>query len=309
VSRPQWALTDEILWTLCELTRDTARGGLRADLARVSFLSLDRSGEFRGSLAAHACAGLLALLQASCTLVGYDARPVLSDAGTDGTEPLEPVVIPDVDASHLQVGAPDAGVSSDAGASTPLDSAAPIDPLTPLDSAVPIDPVAVLDAGEVAPSIPFEDQDAGATLIPRDAAVGSLTDAAAGSPSDADASSGDAGALAPCSGARALGLCWYLGSQRGSCNSACSAHGGVDVRAASLVGTTSQGGSLNSCAHILPALGVATNPLRAFRTDSYGLGCHVWSTGETYWLDDPSPLYSPSVVAPRNARMACGCAR
>jgi hypothetical protein len=268
-------------------------------------------------LAAHACAGLLALLQASCTLVGYDALPVPSDIGTGGTKPLEPVVLPRVDASHLQVGAPDAGVSSDAGATTPFDSAVPIDPPTPLDAAVPIDPVAVPDAGEVAPPIPFEDQDAGATFILRDAAVGSAGDAAvgsagdaaAGSLSDAGASSGDAGALAPCSGARALGLCWYLGSPLRSCDTACGAHGGADVRAASLVGTTSQGGSLDSCAHILPALGVATAPLRAFRTDSYGIGCHVWSSGETYWLDDPSPLYSASVAAPLNARAACACAR
>jgi hypothetical protein len=280
---------------------------------------LDRRREFRRGLAAHACAGLLALLQASCTLVGYDARLVPSDVGTAGTEPFEPVVVPSDDASYLQVGAPDADVSRDAGAlapfdsgvpidpPTPLDSGVPIDPPTPLDSGVPIDPVAVPDAGEVAPSIPFEDQDAGATFILRDA--GSPSDAGAGSPSDADASSGDGSALAPCSGARALGLCWYLGSPTRSCDSACAGHGGADVRAASLVGTTSQGGSLDSCAHVLPALGVAKVPLSALRTDSYGLGCHVWSTGETYWLDDPSPLYSPSVVAPLNARMACGCVR
>ena len=229
-----------------------------------------------------------------------------SEAGTAGLEPLEPVVVPVEDASHLQVGARDAGVSSDAGAPTPFDSAVPSEPVRGPDAGQPVagpdagQPVAAPDAGEVvAASIPFADQDGGATFVVRDA----------GSPSDAGASSGDAGALTPCGGARALGLCWYLGSPWGSCNSACTSHGGVDVRAASLVGTTSQGGSLDSCAQILPALGVAKAPLRAFRTDSYGLGCHAWSTGDTYWLDDPSPLYSPSVVTPLNARMACGCAR
>jgi hypothetical protein len=45
------------------------------------------------------------------------------------------------------------------------------------------------------------------------------------------------------------------------------------------------------------------------RVDGYGLGCHVWDNGDTYWLDNPS--FDPDVQLPGNSsfRIACGCER
>lgn len=225
----------------------------------------------------------MALLQASCALVGYDAQHAPLEAGTDGPE-LPEAALPSEDASFRQTHEVDAAVARDGGA------------LGPIDAAVPADAEVLLDAAwTVAPSTPFEEQDAGVVVVLRDA--GAL---------DASVDSVDAGA---CAGARVLGVCWYLASAGQNCNATCAAHGGVDGRAASLVGTTSQGGSLGSCAQILPALGATVVPLRAFRSDPYGLGCHTWSTGVAYWLDDPSPLYSTSSLIPLAARVSCGCAR
>jgi hypothetical protein len=59
---------------------------------------------------------------------------------------------------------------------------------------------------------------------------------------------------------------------------------------------------------ILTALGQPGSVVTATRSDSYGLGCHVWSDGTRYWLDDPSPLFSPTAARPP-AEIACGCIR
>ena len=218
--------------------------------------------------------------------MGYDAHPAPIEAGTAEPE-LPEAALPIEDASLRQTFELDAALASDGGARSPVDAELRVEAGDLLDA-----------AWAVPPPIPFEEQDAGATFVLPDA--GAL---------DAGLNDVDAGPLAACAGARVAGLCWYLASAATNCNATCAAHGGVDARAASLIGTKSQGGSLASCARILPALGATTLPLRAYRSDAYGLGCHVWSTGATYWLDDPSPVYSASSLVPLSARVSCACVR
>jgi hypothetical protein len=114
-----------------------------------------------------------------------------------------------------------------------------------------------------------------------------------------------------CAGTRAFGLCWYLGAPGVSCSQACAARGGFDTRAIHYVGTTSQGGSQAACTQILTALGQPGPVIAAIRTDGSGLGCHVWSDGTRFWLDDPGPLFKPTATAPGNlpVEIACGCIR
>lgn len=219
-----------------------------------------------------AFAFVLLPLQASCALVGYDAIVVSLDAGGRPTAPQ-------VEAPAEDAGAPDP---------TQLDAGAVDLPLPP---DVPEAPEAQVPLP--GPSIPVADQDAGEDVEP---------------PSDA-AVPGNAGPMAPCSGAPALGVCWYLASPAASCESTCAGHGGWNPRAASLIGTTSQGGRLSNCRRVLFALGVMQPPQRAQREDNLGLGCHIWSNGETFWLDDPSPRYSPRSPGVYTARVSCGCMR
>jgi hypothetical protein len=126
-------------------------------------------------------------------------------------------------------------------------------------------------------------------------------------PSGLDAGSVDALPADGCEGARVLGLCWYLGEPGSSWRQTCAAHGGVDERAAQHVGTPSQGGSLTECGQVMSALGHAAPLASAFRSD-VGLGCHVWSDGRTYWLDDPSRALGPE-AAHGVARIASACQR
>lgn len=211
------------------------------------------------------------LLQVSCALVGYDPIVVSRDAGGGPTMP--------------QVDTP----AEDAGEPEPLDlDAGVVVPALPPDPAVDPDDVTELPG----PSIPFDDQDAGELETANDAAVFV-----------------DAGPTTSCAGASAMGVCWYLAKPAASCASTCTEHGGANPRAASLIGTTSQGGRLSNCRRVLFALGVMQPPQRALREDGYGLGCHLWSSGETFWLDDPSPRYSASSPGLYSARVSCGCAR
>jgi hypothetical protein len=116
---------------------------------------------------------------------------------------------------------------------------------------------------------------------------------------------------ARCAGTQALGLCWYLGAPSTSCNAACATHGGFDTRAIGHVGTRSQGGRQRDCAEILTALSQPGAVVTATRSDELGFGCHVWPDGTRFWLDDPSPLFKPSIAAPSDTpvRIACGCMR
>jgi hypothetical protein len=149
-----------------------------------------------------------------------------------------------------------------------------------------------------------------ASTSARDAATTTQTDASlAPRPDAAAATAPDAATSLPCGGSRVLGLCWYFSDPETSCNDSCSSRGGFDSRATQYVGTTSQGGSVDACRQILTALGKPGSVVTATRDDNLGLGCHVWTDGTRYWLDDPSPLFMPALVAPPQASVACACAR
>ena len=108
-----------------------------------------------------------------------------------------------------------------------------------------------------------------------------------------------------------LNICWYLAPAGTSCNAQCASHGGYDNNAQSHVGTTEQGGSVADCRAILNALVGPGEVGAATRDDGNGLGCHVWSDGDYYWLEDPSAHFDPSVAFPSGSqvRIACGCLR
>lgn len=145
--------------------------------------------------------------------------------------------------------------------------------------------------------------DAGAT--PTDA--GSTTPPPTDAGSDAGSDAGhDAGTTAPCDGRRLFGLCWYLGAAGASCNTECAPHGGYDTRATSYIGTESQGGSYEECDAILDLLGRSSRLGEGKRDDDYGLGCHVWTDGDLWWLN--TPQFRPSVSA-SGVRIVCGCIR
>lgn len=106
------------------------------------------------------------------------------------------------------------------------------------------------------------------------------------------------------------GLCWYLGSPGNSCQQACRAHGDFDERASAFVGTTQQAGSLVECSRILATFGLPDPVEPTVRLDGLGLGCHEWTDGKTYWLDEPSAGFSADASAtPLAARIVCACTR
>jgi hypothetical protein len=114
-----------------------------------------------------------------------------------------------------------------------------------------------------------------------------------------------------CGGALLDDICWYLGELDQTCGSVCAARGGVAPASAAWVGTPDQGGSIETCAAVLEALGESSAALaEGFREDGLGFGCHVFvdtdGVASTWWLTAPD--FSPEVSDP-SARLACGCAR
>lgn len=123
----------------------------------------------------------------------------------------------------------------------------------------------------------------------------------------ADAGGHDAGILG-CGGRVVFGLCWYLGATGDSCNETCSRNGGFDLRAIEYVGTSSQGGSLAECTQIMRAFGIAGTVGEGKRSDNLGAGCHLWTDGAPWWLDDPSERFGPGEDL-SGVRIACACIR
>lgn len=111
-----------------------------------------------------------------------------------------------------------------------------------------------------------------------------------------------------CSGALYDGICWYLGPTGASCVEACANHGGVSAQAASYVGTTLQGGSLEECATLLELLDLSGTVSSGTRTslDQLGLGCHVLPNNSppNWWLSAPDFSATDSLSG---ARIVCGC--
>jgi hypothetical protein len=233
---------------------------------------------------------LLAILTVACGRIGVELR-------TLDAEPL--------DASDRS----DANVPNDAGTSVKTDSGA-LKPNLALSDAGPPDDD---DAGMAVPVDAGMDAGPGAGMDASiDAAVDAGIDAGMDGGADAAVDAGidagtDAGPPPPCAGQRLYGLCWYLAQGNTSCNDACSSHGGFDSRSAGYVGTLSQGGSLSACTELLTALGRPGSVIAAKRDDDNGFGCHVWTDGSRYWLQN-EPAFRPTVEGP-NIRSVCGCMR
>ena len=85
----------------------------------------------------------------------------------------------------------------------------------------------------------------------------------------------------------------------------CNAHGGYDDATGQYVGTESQGGSLAECGQIFVALGYAGDVNAGYRDDELGLGCHRWSDGVLWWLEE-YPAFDPD-DSHGGAQIACGC--
>ena len=205
----------------------------------------------------------------------------------------------------LQAGISDAGVSSEAGTllNTPAPEAAVPAPPEPLD-------------GSATAGGPADDA-AAASARSADAQRGLLdpvllADANVPVPlPGADASAlgtSDAG-LPACTGAPALGLCWHLGAFGASCDVACDTnYGGFDQRTIFYTGEPREGGSLANCRTVLLALGITAAPSASYRPDGLGLGCHLWNTGATYWIDDRQSGPFASGDSYFAARRVCACA-
>ena len=214
----------------------------------------------------------VATLAVGCGRVGVRLLPELSDAGT-----FEAVM--------------DASIPVDAASGSADASSGPRDAAT---GAMDASSTPVRDAGN-----PRD-----ATTTPMDASP--PTDASPG----ADAQP-DAGRTTSCAGEVLFNLCWYLAPADTSCNSQCASHGGHDINARRHVGTTEEGGSAADCSAILAVLRGPGEVVVATRDENEGLGCHVWSDGTYYWLDDPSSHFDPNYATPSDTqvRIACGCLR
>jgi hypothetical protein len=192
------------------------------------------------------------------------------------------------DATHDATVPPyDAAVMADAGA--PPSDAGEGEDATHDATVPPYDAGVMADAGPAPPDA-GEDAAHDATVPPSDAAV--VPDVATPS----------------CGGQLVFGLYWVLSATSQNCDQACAGRGGYDPRANAYVGTAQQGGSLDECTQVLRALGFNGTVGKGKRQDGNGFGCHVWSDGSLWWLEEPN--FNPSIQALNwPGRMACACAR
>lgn len=229
---------------------------------------------------------VLAISVSACGRVSIDLLPVVAES-------MEPdaagVLVPIVDLTEVVdagAGLGDAAAvhaASDAGVSRVADAG--------MHDAGGLEPSVAVDAGAIR-------ADAGLVVDAGDGAVSASSD---GGVSDAGSVAG------ACAGQAVLGVCWYLGAEDTSCTDECGSHGGTDSRAMSVVGTSAQGGSEQSCAEVLTALGRPGAVGTGMRADDVGLGCHVWSDGARWWLAS-RPGFDVDAHGP-GVRLACGCLR
>ncbi len=233
--------------------------------------------------------------------------PVAVDAGMPRDAAMDAGQDAAIDAS--QDGA--AGASQDAATDASQDAAIDASQDAALDASqdagVDASQDAGLDASQDAGT--SAGQDAGADAS-QDASMDASQDASMDASQDASMDAGVDASMPACGGERVFGVCWYLAKASTSCNQECSNKGGFDTRSLQYVGTPNQGGSVEECTDILTALGKPAEVVAAMRSDSYGLGCHVWTNqNDNYWLVNPP--FSPNTAAPSSTpvRIACGCMR
>jgi hypothetical protein len=107
-----------------------------------------------------------------------------------------------------------------------------------------------------------------------------------------------------CEGLAMWGVCWYLSEGRQTCTQACETHGGISDQAPEYVGSSAQGGSSEECETLLTALGHEGTPTSGSPISDRGAGCHLWSDGAVYWVEDID--LDPEISHP-NAFLVCGC--
>lgn len=220
----------------------------------------------------------------------FDAKPPTgsSDAGAStGSAPSGPGnLTPNQSASNPSAPNPSTGSAAPSGAGSEATS--------PAVAGGVILPAGMMGTGPGAPA-----SDAGG-VVP--------------APEAPDAQAPDAGAVAPaepppaCAGTPLDGACWYVGDPAQTCSDVCTPHGGVSVAAVSVIGSLTQGGSIEGCARVLSALGVAGEVASGFREDGLGFGCHLFidvqGVESPWWLSAPD--LSPAASAPE-VRRVCGC--
>jgi hypothetical protein len=201
--------------------------------------------------------------------------------------------------------------SMDAAQDAATDASQDAGPSPAQDAAMDASQDAATDASQDAAVDAAQDAAADAAMdASQDAAMDASQDAAMDASQDAAMDSGVDASMPPCGGERVFGLCWYLATTATNCNQACSSKGGFDTRAVDYVGTPAQGGSVEECTQILTALGQPGSVTTAMRTDSYGLGCHLWTDGTTrFWLIDPPFTPSKTIPSGTPVRIACACTR
>jgi hypothetical protein len=221
-----------------------------------------------------------------------DSSALYRPSEVDAIRPDEPspAVTPDDPPGEVDTGA--AGAAGSAGSGRPPIVVSPVSSVT--------------DAGlsSTPPPTPSEPEDAGISSVPE------APDASGPQPPIDPAEPAEP-AEPDCSGTLVDGVCWYLGELDRACVDVCATRGGVDPASTASIGTPEQGGSLESCAAILAALGGPAASLQeGFREDDLGFGCHVFvdAAGATsaWWLT--APAFAPTVADP-NASIVCGCAR
>jgi hypothetical protein len=189
-------------------------------------------------------------------------------------------------------------------ASPPSDSSNPMTPDAPLraDTAAG-GGTGTADAGTAQGGSGGHASGSGGTSNSGGTANSGGTSSTGGASGGSTGGSGGSTTTPTCSGVLYAGICWYLGAKGSSCQDACASHGQPAPAAASHVGTTTQGGSLAECGHILGLLGISGTPFAGTRLDGRGLGCHQW-LGSLWWLSTPDFSATASLGS---ASRVCGC--
>jgi hypothetical protein len=111
-----------------------------------------------------------------------------------------------------------------------------------------------------------------------------------------------------CQGLPLDGICWYLGPAGESCSEVCEDRGGFNPAATAVIGTASQGGSLERCSALLEVLDGTANQdvVQGTQVAGIGVGCHVFDATAGYWWWLESPDFSEDASL-AGGSIVCGC--